>query len=202
MANRPLDLTQRQIRAICEGAKKAGYAPVLEIGKVIIRLVPEHIAVAGVLGTADQAEEEDINLWPTLDGPPDYAKQATRLTDVEKARMEESRQFRELSEDERRLILKREYDEWAGKFRLKALGKKEWKLLDFLCENMPQRFPTFRTVKGCGDHTIIRLQARGFVAASRDGSVEPVEMHHYWGDHADLMWATPEGHTAWLAMKQ
>lgn len=39
--NRPLALTQRQVKAICEGAKKAGYAPVIEIGNVRIRLVPE-----------------------------------------------------------------------------------------------------------------------------------------------------------------
>lgn len=30
--NRPLDITQRQVRAICEGAKKAGCVPVLRIG--------------------------------------------------------------------------------------------------------------------------------------------------------------------------
>lgn len=42
--NRPLAITQRQVRAICEGARKAGYAPILEIGKVVIRLVPEELA--------------------------------------------------------------------------------------------------------------------------------------------------------------
>lgn len=39
--NRPLEITQRQVKAICEGAKKAGYAPIIEIGNVVIRLVPE-----------------------------------------------------------------------------------------------------------------------------------------------------------------
>jgi len=39
--NRPLAITQRQVRAICEGARRAGYAPILEIGNVVIRLVPE-----------------------------------------------------------------------------------------------------------------------------------------------------------------
>jgi hypothetical protein len=42
---RPLDLTQRQVRALCEGARKAGYAPVLQIGKVLIRLIPEEHAI-------------------------------------------------------------------------------------------------------------------------------------------------------------
>jgi hypothetical protein len=42
---RPLDLTQRQVKALCEGAKKAGYTPVIEIGNTVIRLVPEAPAV-------------------------------------------------------------------------------------------------------------------------------------------------------------
>lgn len=39
--SRALDLTQRQVRALCEGAKKAGYVPVVQVGKVLVRLVPE-----------------------------------------------------------------------------------------------------------------------------------------------------------------
>jgi hypothetical protein len=38
--NRPLDLTQRQVRALCEGAKKAGCVPEIVIGKTLVRLVP------------------------------------------------------------------------------------------------------------------------------------------------------------------
>jgi len=43
--SRSLDLTQRQIRAICTGAKKAGYAPVIQVGKILIRLIPEDHAL-------------------------------------------------------------------------------------------------------------------------------------------------------------
>lgn len=43
--SRSLDLTQRQVRALCEGAKKAGYAPIVQIGKAFIRLVPEEHAL-------------------------------------------------------------------------------------------------------------------------------------------------------------
>ncbi len=39
--SRPLALTQRQVRALCAGAKKEGYAPIVEIGNVSIKLVPE-----------------------------------------------------------------------------------------------------------------------------------------------------------------
>lgn len=43
--SRALDLTQRQVKALCEGAKKAGYAPIVKIGKTVITLVPEDHAI-------------------------------------------------------------------------------------------------------------------------------------------------------------
>jgi len=45
MTGRALDLTQRQVRALCEGARKAGYAPIVQIGNVLVRLVPEEHAI-------------------------------------------------------------------------------------------------------------------------------------------------------------
>lgn len=43
--SRALALTQRQVRALCEGAKKAGYAPIVQFGNVLVRLVPEEHAI-------------------------------------------------------------------------------------------------------------------------------------------------------------
>jgi len=43
--SRALALTQRQVKALCEGAKKAGYAPIIQIGDVLVRLVPQEHAV-------------------------------------------------------------------------------------------------------------------------------------------------------------
>lgn len=42
---RALDISQRQITALCKGAAKAGYAPIVQIGKVFVRLVPEKHAI-------------------------------------------------------------------------------------------------------------------------------------------------------------
>jgi hypothetical protein len=61
--NRPLELTQRQIKALCRGADKAGYAPILKIGNVIVRLVPKEIATQ--LPTSEEPREkpeEDFHL--------------------------------------------------------------------------------------------------------------------------------------------
>lgn len=59
--NRPLEITQRQVRAICEGAKKAGCVPVLRIGNVVIRLIPEDRAIPPQEKDVD-AKEEDFEL--------------------------------------------------------------------------------------------------------------------------------------------
>jgi hypothetical protein len=45
MTGRPLDLTQRQVRAIAEGARKAHCIAEVVIGKVTVRLVPEEHAI-------------------------------------------------------------------------------------------------------------------------------------------------------------
>lgn len=39
---RALDLTQRQVRAICEGARKAGQKPVFRVGNVVVEFVPDN----------------------------------------------------------------------------------------------------------------------------------------------------------------
>lgn len=58
--SRSLALTQRQVRALCEGAKKAGYAPIVQIGNVLVRLVPEQHAIPDRPSRVD--EDEDIRL--------------------------------------------------------------------------------------------------------------------------------------------
>jgi len=45
VSGRALDLTQRQVRALCAGARKEGFVPVLRIGKVEVRLIPEEHAI-------------------------------------------------------------------------------------------------------------------------------------------------------------
>lgn len=59
--SRALALTQRQVRALCEGAKKAGYAPIVQIGNVLVRLVPEEHAIP-VQDQRRVDEEEDFRL--------------------------------------------------------------------------------------------------------------------------------------------
>ncbi len=59
--SRALELTQRQVRALCEGAKKAGYAPIVQIGKALVHLVPEQHAIPNTKD-AGVDEDEDFRL--------------------------------------------------------------------------------------------------------------------------------------------
>ena len=54
--SRALALTQRQVKALCEGAKKAGYAPVIEVGGMIVRLIPEEHALPSQSAVANKKE--------------------------------------------------------------------------------------------------------------------------------------------------
>lgn len=57
---RALPLKQKQVTALCKGAEKAGFVPVVEINGVVIRLIPANQTFPqGVLAVD---EEEDIRL--------------------------------------------------------------------------------------------------------------------------------------------
>lgn len=58
---RRLDLPERQVTALCKGAAKAGYAPVIQVGNLWIRLVPEKHAIPP-RGDDRLDEDEDIRL--------------------------------------------------------------------------------------------------------------------------------------------
>ena len=58
---KPLALPERQVTALCRGAAKAGHVAVVEIDKVLVRLIPEnHPSLAQAERPIDR--EEDIRL--------------------------------------------------------------------------------------------------------------------------------------------
>lgn len=59
--NKPLAITARQITALCKGAEKAGYAPIVQIGNIWVRLVPEEHAIPPQpKNDVDEPEEIDL----------------------------------------------------------------------------------------------------------------------------------------------
>lgn len=67
MTRRRLAITQRQVRAICEGAAKAGYGVVMEVDGVTVRLVPKEVLAPHPASGLDAphpqpGEEEEFHL--------------------------------------------------------------------------------------------------------------------------------------------
>lgn len=58
--SKPLAITQKQVRALCEGAKKAGYAPIVKLGNAVVVLVPEDRAIHGVTASPLDASNDQI----------------------------------------------------------------------------------------------------------------------------------------------
>jgi len=58
--SRALDLTQRQVKALCEGAKKGGCIARVHLGKSVIELIPEDHAVLAQEEKAVDLSEDEI----------------------------------------------------------------------------------------------------------------------------------------------
>ena len=58
--SRTLLLPARQVTALCRGAAKAGFVAEVQIGDVVVRLVPKEMAAAPKAPAVD--EEEDFRL--------------------------------------------------------------------------------------------------------------------------------------------
>lgn len=56
---RALALSQRQVRALCAGAKKEGYAPIVQIGNAFVHLVPEDRVIRPQGGKVVDEDEDD-----------------------------------------------------------------------------------------------------------------------------------------------
>lgn len=59
---RPIALTQKQVTALCKGAEKAGYAPIVQFGNVLVRLVPADHAIPAQAGWPIDAAANDADL--------------------------------------------------------------------------------------------------------------------------------------------
>lgn len=54
---RPLPLKQKQVTALCKGAEKAGFVPVVEIAGTRVLLVPDNHAILRTLEPAEVDEQ-------------------------------------------------------------------------------------------------------------------------------------------------
>lgn len=60
--SRALALKQKQVTALCKGAAKAGFVPVVEVAGTRVLLVPDNHAIVKGLGTEAVDDDEEIRL--------------------------------------------------------------------------------------------------------------------------------------------
>ena len=61
MANKPMALSQRQVKALCLGAAQAGFVAEILIDGAFIRLVPQDAPPSMVYKSPQQIEEEELD---------------------------------------------------------------------------------------------------------------------------------------------
>lgn len=158
MGARQLDITQRQVRALCAGAKKTGYVPVLKIGNATVVLIPEKAAVEMALGRERDGEALPYDVWKS--GQEEPTEQPAKETWNPKefaAQVEEMRK--------RGPIMFAEGAIWnVPEYRAHVLAQPFWKREKdaLLAYRDGQKWSM-----GVGTGT--RLEARGYLTEERDG---------------------------------
>lgn len=61
MANKPMALSQRQVKALCLGAAQAGFVAEIMINGAFIRLVPQDAPPSQVYKSPEQLREEELD---------------------------------------------------------------------------------------------------------------------------------------------
>lgn len=163
-----LDITARQITAICEGAQKAGFIPEIKIGDAFIRLVP------AAQSTTDTVEPIDIsysalqdNQLPDLGPTPRHQKRSQQSNDIH----DPLRQFykrigynpKTMNHAKLVELQNKAEEEWKSSIPSRPIGKREVDALEDLSKHGFGVFVDWRDVKGCGPETEDRLVARGFI---------------------------------------
>ena len=165
---RRLDITARQVTAICEGAKKAGCIPEIKIGNAFIRLVP------AAQSTTDTVEPIDIsysalqdNQLPDLGSTPRHQKRSQQSNDIP----DPFRQFykrigynpKTMNHAKLVELQNKADEEWKASIPNRPIGKREADALEDLSKHGVGVFVDWREIKGCGPDTEERLVARGFI---------------------------------------
>ncbi|MEJ5087130.1 hypothetical protein [Brucella pseudogrignonensis] len=163
-----LDITARQIAAICEGAKKSGFIPEIKIGNVFIRLVPASQSTTELTAPMDISysipqDNQLADLGPT----PRHQKRSQQSNDIPDPLHQFYKRigFNPKTMNHAKLVeLQNKADEeWKASLPSRPIGKREIDALEDLSNHGVGVFVDWREVKGCGPETEDRLVARGFI---------------------------------------
>ena len=187
--SRQLVLSARQITALCLGAKKAGYVPVIEIGGLLIRLVPIELA-------QQQSEsDDDLEDWETFE-----RRQETSSFDGFREPIPDALQnyYRKIGfdaatmtrEDLRKLQARAEED-WKKELVTLPLNKRESGALTQLVAVGVGVPVHWSKIKNCACDTEERLITRGYIDTQKSKK---------FPDRTESYILTEAGYQAWESL--
>lgn len=163
-----LDITARQVTAICEGAKKAGFIPEIKIGNAFIRLVPASQAMDYSVDPREIQSNAPIGRdLPDLGPSPRSQKHREQPSDI----LDPLHQFykrigfnpKTMNHAKLVELQNKADEEWKASIPNRPIGKREADALEDLSKHGVGVFVDWREIKGCGPDTEERLVARGFI---------------------------------------
>lgn len=163
-----LDITARQITAICKGAEKAGFIPEIKIGNASIRLVPASHAIDYPAEASDIPSDAPFgDDLPDLGPSPRVQKRHEQSIDIPDPLHQFYKRigFNPKTMNHAKLVeLQNKADEeWKASIPNRPIGKREADALEDLSKHGVGVFVDWREIKGCGPETEDRLVARGFI---------------------------------------
>ncbi|NMG39865.1 hypothetical protein GRZ55_11485 [Chelativorans sp. ZYF759] len=155
---RKLDITARQVTALCKGAQKAGYAPVIQLGDVFVRLVPEERACAESQRKDENYFDQMLDDWSLLPRRPLPSKGEA----LSRSDLEVSRSGRHESDPQRSARHAKVLTEWKRDLPGSALDHRETRVMEQLLQRADEP-QSASTLEFAGPATLERLVIRGFI---------------------------------------
>lgn len=167
---RKLDLSARQVTALCKGAAKAGFVAEVIIGGVVVRLVPERLSrgVAELWRVEEkQSPESPLEEW--LNNRSEQRSRGSNLAALE--RNERLNQHYDsigfdpvtMGSKEYAPLYRAAKERWRASIPGTPIKKRERDALRQLSSYPSGELVKWDLVKNCGPDTIERLLARGFI---------------------------------------
>ncbi len=154
-----LDLTARQVTAICKGAARAGYVAIVQIGDISIRLVPEN---AASVGTKPVNRIDELLAGSGRSTPQNRPGVPIQSKVAELARSDRQHRGKNETEEETAARRKKVVAKWETDLLRSDLEHRERRVVDQLLSR-PAEPQHISTIAMAGRVTLKRLEFRGFV---------------------------------------
>ncbi|MFD9897494.1 hypothetical protein [Mesorhizobium sp. NPDC059025] len=162
-------LTARQITAICKGAARAGYIPIVQIGDVAVRLVPENAASVTVKPV--NRIDELLAARPDQPAPQDRPGIAIQSKLTELARSDRQHWNKNETKEQKAARHAKVTAKWETDLLRSDLEHRERRVIEQLVSRTaePQHVST---IADAGPVTMERLELRGLIEFTKSAKNE------------------------------